>query len=67
MNTTRYIVRLSNDGEISYMRATAWTWDRNRATIFDTPNDAQIALERARQFMKPKLYKQAVIVEIVIA
>lgn len=63
MNTTHYLVTLEN-GYTYYMRSTTWTTELERASTFETVEAAKTALERARQFMKPALYKRAVIVEV---
>jgi hypothetical protein len=42
-----------------FLRGTTWTSDRDRAIKFDTEEDAQAGLLKAKKFTKPEQYKAA--------
>lgn len=57
-------VQLSHEGFENYLRATIWTRDIARADKFATIAHAQAAIEKARQFNKPRVFKLARIVAV---
>lgn len=60
-----FIVTTKNGaGETVGLRATVWAFSMDRATRYATREKAQAALDKAKQFMKVKTYKSAVIIEI---
>ena len=62
---TKFIVTTKNGiGEKVPLRGTIWAFSMDRAQRFDTREAAQAQLDRAKQFMKAKVYKSAVIEEI---
>ena len=61
---TKFIVVTPNAvGEMVPLRGTVWAFSMDRAQQFDTREDAQKALDRAKQFMKAKTYKASRIIE----
>lgn len=62
----KFIVTVKNGaGEDVPLRGTVWAFSMDRAQKFDSREAAQAALDRAKQFMKARTYKAAVITEIV--
>lgn len=60
-----YIVTNTNGlGEKVPLRGTVWAFSMDRAQRFDTREQAQAALERAKKFMKATVYKRSQIEEI---
>lgn len=55
---------LNSQGEKFPLRGTVWAFSMDRAQKFATREDAQAALEKARKFMKARVYKSAIIEEI---
>jgi hypothetical protein len=60
-----HIVTVENMGQTFYLRGTTWAFTRERADEFATFDQAQQALDTAKQFMKPKLAKKVFIFAIV--
>lgn len=60
----KYAVIVDHNGERWPLRGTIWAFSMDRAQLFDTREQAQAALERARKFMKASIYRKAVIVEM---
>jgi len=58
-----FIVTVEHNGETWPLRGTIWALSMERAQKFETRDAAQAALDKARQFMKPALYKKARITE----
>lgn len=58
-----FIVTVAHNGEIWPLRGTVWAFSMDRAQKFETPEAAAAALEKARKFMKPAIYKKAVIIQ----
>lgn len=60
-----FIVTVSTDAGISYLRGTIWTFAdrRDRAQEFETATAAKAALDKAKKFMHPRIYKAAQIVK----
>jgi len=56
-----FIVTVLNNGTKWPLRGTVWAFDMSRAQLFETEAEARAALEKARKFMKPAIYKRAVI------
>lgn len=61
-----FTVQLSTAQGICYLRRTIWTFAgaADRATSYDTVENAQAALNKAKPFMKAAHFKAARIVEI---
>lgn len=57
--TTKYIVTVIYNGQKWPLRGTVWAFDMSRAQQFDTAEAAQAALDKAKRFMKPSLFKKA--------
>jgi hypothetical protein len=63
-----YVVKIDNPGPLPtadcsyWLRGTVWTGGVDRATRFATVEAAQAALDRAKPFTKPKLFRTAAIV-----
>ena len=49
----------SPEAQRFYLRGTIWTADPARAVICDSEATAQSALDKARKFMPPAVYKRA--------
>jgi hypothetical protein len=63
MNAKTYIVTVENNGETWPLRGTIWAFSMERAQHFASEAAAQAALDKAKKFMKPALYRKARIVE----
>lgn len=62
---TVFVVTILNGaGEKVPLRGTVWAFSMDRATRFATREDAQAALDKAKQFMKASVYKRAKIEEL---
>lgn len=48
-----------------YLKGTTWTSEINTASGFDSKEEAQKALDKAKKYMVPARRKQATIIEIV--
>lgn len=59
-----FMVITEHNGEKWPLRGTNWAYSMDRAELFKTRELAQAALEKAKQFMKPAIYKKARIVEV---
>jgi len=59
-----FIVTVTNNGNEFPLRGTNWAYSMDRAQVFATRDDAAAALEKARKFMKPAMFKRAVIKEL---
>ena len=59
-------VTLALNGMKFYLRSTVWTADEARATSFETEDAAKAGLLKAKQFMKAKDYKAAVITPVTV-
>jgi hypothetical protein len=59
-----YIVTVTHNGQQWPLRRTVIAYSMDRAEKFETREQAQAALEKARPFMKASVYKTAVIREI---
>ena len=59
-----YIVTVTMNGTKWPLRGTNWAYDMSRALYYPTREEAQAALDRARKFMKPAVYRAAVIEEV---
>ena len=60
-----FIVTLINDNYKFFLRSTVWATSQDRAQPFETEEAAKLQLVKAKKFIKPKLYKLAVIEEII--
>ena len=58
-----YLVTVNNSAVIFFLRGTVWSFSSERADKFATREAAQAALEKARKFMKPAIYRKAAIQE----
>ena len=56
-------VRVENGGYTWCLKGTTWTGAPERADKFETRELAQAALDKAKSFTKPKLWKSAIIEE----
>jgi hypothetical protein len=56
-----YIVTLVHNGETWPLRKTTWAFSMDRAQQFETIEEAQAQLDKAKKFMPAKQYKAAVI------
>lgn len=62
---TKFIVVTPNlAGQLVPLRGTVWAYDMERAQKFDTREQAQAGLDKAKPFMKAKTYKAAKIQEV---
>ena len=59
-----YIVTVIHNGNEVPLRGTVWAFSMDRAQRFETKEDAEKALLKAKMFMKPSIYKKAVIKEV---
>lgn len=59
-----YIVTVVHNGNEVPLRGTVWAFSMDRAQQFATREEAQAALDKAKQFMKAAVYKKATIKEI---
>jgi bisphosphoglycerate-independent phosphoglycerate mutase (AlkP superfamily) len=60
-----YIVTTKNSqGERFPLRGTVWAFSMDRAQRFETVEQAQAALLKAKQFMKAATFKKAVIEQV---
>jgi len=59
-----YIVTVMYGGQKWPLRGTTWAFSMDRATHHETREEAQAALEKARQFMKPATYRAALVEEV---
>jgi len=60
-----FIVTVETPAGTSYLRGTVWTFagNRDRAKEYETREEAQAALDKAKQFMAARIYKAAQIIE----
>lgn len=62
---SKFIVTTPNAlGERVPLRGTVWAFSMDRASQYDTREQAQAALDKAKQFMKAKTYRAARIEEV---
>jgi hypothetical protein len=54
-----FVATLNNNGFTFFLRGTIWTSDPARAQLFADRTEAEFALEKARKFMKPGMFKKA--------
>jgi hypothetical protein len=59
-----YIVTVIYNGEKWPLRGTVWALSMERAQHFETREQAQAALDKARPFMKAAIFKKAVIEQV---
>lgn len=59
-----FIVTVEHNGEKWPLRGTAWAYSMDRAQSFPTRETAQAALDKAKKFMKPAIYRKARIEQI---
>jgi hypothetical protein len=59
-----YIVTVVHNGNEVPLRGTVWAFSMDRAQQFETQQQAQAALEKAKMFMKAAVYKKAVIRQV---
>jgi hypothetical protein len=62
----KFVVRTTHLGQDYWLRATVWSRYPDRATPYDSHEDAKAALEKAKPFMKHAAYKAATIEEMEI-
>jgi hypothetical protein len=55
----KFVVTLANMGNVFFLRGTVWVFYKDRATIYDTEEQAQEALNKAKPFMVAKMRKFA--------
>jgi len=56
-----YAVTIVNQGNKFWLKGTTWAFSLERAQQFPTEESARNQLEKAKKFMKPSLYKTAII------
>ena len=56
-----FIIQHGDGSAAWFLRGTAWA-NRDRASRFETKEAAQAALDKARKFMRPGIYRAASIV-----
>ena len=61
---TKFIVTVETAGGKVPLRGTVWAFSMERAQQFETREAAQVALDKAKKFMKAKTYKSARIEEV---
>lgn len=61
---TQYIARVENQGYTWMLKGTTWTSSIERADKFSSTHDAQQALQRAKRFTKPALFKRVEIITV---
>ncbi|RUV37442.1 hypothetical protein [Mesorhizobium sp. M7A.F.Ca.MR.148.00.0.0] len=54
-----FIVTVNHNGEKWPLRGTIWAYSMDRAEQFPSEQAAQTALDKAKKFMKPAIYKKA--------
>ena len=52
-----FIVTVTNQGQQFWLRGTTWAFHADRVNQFQSEQAARDALEKARKFMKPSLFK----------
>jgi hypothetical protein len=60
----KFIVTVLYNGEKWPLKGTVWAFSMERAQKFDSRDDAQKALQKAKPFMKAAIFKKAVIEEV---
>lgn len=58
-----FIVTVENNGMKFWLRGTTWAFHRDRANEFASHEAAQTAIDKAKQFMAPKIKKNLKIEE----
>ena len=61
---TKFLVQVENQGNKFWLGGTVWRFSVERATLYDTTEAAQAALDKARKFMVAKIYRAAVILPV---
>lgn len=59
---SKFIVEVDNAGSTFWLGGTVWRFAKERATLHDTRESAQAALDKAKKFMAAKIYRSARIV-----
>ena len=59
-----YIVTVTHNGNEVPLRGTVWAFSMDRAQRFESREEAQAMLDKAKKFMKAAIYKKAVIKEV---
>lgn len=59
---SKFIVEFENNGQLYWLGGTVWRFAKERATLHDTREQAQAALDKAKKFMAAKVYRAARIV-----
>jgi len=54
-----YIVTVNNNGLVFFLRGTIWAYTVDRAQVFTDRESAELALQKARKFMKASIFKKA--------
>jgi hypothetical protein len=62
-----FIVTVTNNGIKWPLRGTVWAYDMSRAQLFETQENAEFALKKARPFMKAAIFKKARIEQVTVA
>lgn len=63
-NTRGFHVTVINQGLTFWLRGTTWAFEAERGNTFETIEEAQAAIEKARKFMAPKIKKAVKIVPV---
>lgn len=59
-----YMITVTNLGTQFWLGGTVWRFSPDRANRFHTEEDAKKALQRAKKFMTPSVYKAATIIKV---
>ncbi len=59
-----FIVTVAHNGTEWPLKGTFWAFSMERAQRFETKEQAQAQLEKAKKFMKVSMFKKAVIKEV---
>jgi hypothetical protein len=57
----KFVVTTTNEGQTFWLRGTVWAFHFDRATQYDSREAAQAALDKAKKFMMPVIYRRAMI------
>lgn len=58
-----FIVTVQNADTKFWMRGTTWSFDAKRADVFATKEEAIVAIEKAKKFMRLKTMATKVVIE----
>lgn len=61
-----FIVTVDNGASTFFLKSTIWAFNRESAQVFATEEAARAQLQKAKQFMKAKVFKAAKIVPVMV-